>query len=177
MTTVGYAQEAGYQQGAIITLENERIDGLVKNVNLVPARILNDIKFKTREESKVTTYSPLEISAYETNGNLFVSKKTSDGLSIFVRKFNTGKLRLYGKLVFDGTASYNVVYSSYIQLDKDPVIHAVQQLTFKKQMLNYLKDAPNVCKLIADKKLKWKDIEEIVNLYNEEVASATNSGQ
>jgi hypothetical protein len=171
---LGIAQEAGYQPGAIVTLENERIEGLVKNVNLVPARILDDIKFKTTQGGEVTSYSPLQISAYETEGNLFVPKKTSSGQYIFVRKFNAGKLKLYGKLVFDGSASYRVVYSPYIQLDKDPVIHAVEQLTFKKQMLSYLKDAPNVCKLISEKELKWRDIEQIVNLYNEEVTSGRN---
>jgi hypothetical protein len=171
IATFGYAQEAGYKPGAIITLKNERIEGLVKNVNLVPARILDDIKFKAEEGGKVIIYSPLEISGYESDGNLFVSKKAADGQSMFVKKLNTGTLKLYGKLVFDGSASYNVVHSPYIQLDKDPVIHPVQQLGFKKQMLSYLKDAPNVCKLIADKELKWKNIAEIVNLYNEEIAS------
>jgi hypothetical protein len=165
-----YAQETGYHPGAIITRKNERIEGLVKNVNLVPARILDNVKFKTGEGEKVTSYSPSEIAAYEINDDRFVSKKSEAGYELFVKKFNSGKLQLYGGLAFDGTATNNVVFTPYIQLQNDPVIHLVAQLGFKKQMLNYLKDAPNVCQLIADKKLKWRDIAGIVELYNKEVA-------
>ncbi|HEY0740859.1 MAG TPA: hypothetical protein VGD40_05320 [Chryseosolibacter sp.] len=168
-TTTLYAQETGYNPGAIITRDNERIEGLVKNVNLVPARILDNIKFKRGEGEKVTSYSPAELAAYEINDDLFVSKKDADGFELFVKKFNTGKLQLYGALVFDGTASYNVKYTPYIQLQGDPVIHLVGQLSFRKQMLSYLKDAPNLCKLIDEKELKWKDISQIVALYNAEV--------
>jgi hypothetical protein len=167
-----HAQDSGYLPGAIITLQNERIEGLVKNVNTVPARILDNIKFKRGEDAKVEQYSPEELLAYESDGHLFVPKKTPLGNKIFVRKFNTGKLHLYGKLAFDGTASYNVAYIPYVQLENDPVIHEVQQLSFKKQMLSYLKDAPGVCKLIEDKTLKKKDIEQIVRMYNEEVQRA-----
>jgi hypothetical protein len=163
------AQETGYLPGAIITPDDERIEGLVKNVNMIPARILEDIKFKRAEGERVQVYSPNQLLGYESDGNIFVSKKLEDGRKIFVRKFNTGKLRLYGALAFGGDASYTVTFIPYLQLDNDPVIHLLQPLSFKKQMLSYLKDAPELCKLIADKTLKRKDIEEIVNLYNEEV--------
>lgn len=174
LVSVTYAQETGYNPGAIITLKNERIEGLVKNVNLIPARILDDIKFKTSEGEKVTSYSPFEIAAYEVNDDLFVSKKSTSGFDHFVKKFNSGKLQLYGKLGFDGTASNNVIYSPFIQLHNDPLIHPVEQLGFKKQMLSYLKDAPKVCKMIADKELKWRDIAVIVDLYNKEVSEKRN---
>jgi hypothetical protein len=164
-----HAQEAGYLPGAIITTDDERLEGLVKNVNMIPARILEDIKFKRAEGEKVQVYSPSQLLGYESDGNIFVSKKLENGQKMFVRKFNTGKLRLYGGLAFTGDASYTVTFVPYIQLEGDPVIHLVQQLAFKKQMLSYLKDAPELCKLISDKTLKRKDIEEIVNLYNEEV--------
>lgn len=166
------AQETGYLPGAIITSDNERVEGLVKNVNLVPARILEDIKFKRAEGEKVRIYSPNQLFGYESDGNIFESKKLEDGRKIFVRKFNTGKLRLYGGLAFAGNTSYTVTFVPYIQLDNDPVIHPVQQISFKKQMLNYLKDAPELCKLISHKTLKRKDIEHIVNLYNEELQKA-----
>lgn len=169
LTSSLYAQDTGYNPGAIITRDNERIEGLVKNVNQVPARILDNVKFKRGEGEKVTSYSPSELAAYEINDDLFVSKKDAGGVQRFVKKFNTGKLQLYGALVFDGTASYNVKYTPYIQLQGDPVIHLVGQLTFRKQMLAYLKDAPNVCKLIDEKELKWRDISQIVTLYNMEV--------
>lgn len=163
------AQETGYLPGAVITKDDGRIEGLVKNVNLVPARILDNIKFKRAEGEKVEIYSPDEIPGYESDGNIFVSKTLPDGVKIFVRKFNSGQLRLYGKLGFDGTASYNVKYIPYVQLENDPVIHIVPQLTFRKQMLKYLKDAPELCKQISDKTLKWGDIALIVDLYNQEV--------
>jgi len=166
-----FAQETGYQPGAIITSDNERLEGLIKHVNMVPARILQNIKFKTAEGEKVTTYSPHELFAYEIEGDVFVSKKTLDGRTIFVKKFNTGKLKLYGELAFDGSASYNVTYVPYIQLDTDRVIRHVPQISFRNQMLDYLKDAPRLCQLISDRTLKWKDIEEIVFLYNEEIES------
>jgi hypothetical protein len=166
------AQEAGYLPGAIIKPDNERVEGLVKNVNMIPARILDDIKFKRAEGEKVEIYTPAQLLGYESDGNLYVSKKLEAGEKLFVRKYNTGKLCLYGRLAFSGNASYTTTYIPYIQLDNDPVIHLVQQLSFKKQMLSYLKDAPGLCKLISDKTLKRKDIAEIVNLYNEEVQKA-----
>ncbi|HYC83722.1 MAG TPA: hypothetical protein VEB86_00810 [Chryseosolibacter sp.] len=163
------AQEAGYQPGAIITLTNERIEGLVKNVNLAPARILVDIKFKKSEGEKVTVYSPDELLGYESQGSTYVPKTTSMGNKIFVKKLITGKLSLYGELAFDGSDSYNVTHVYYIQLDTDPVLRDVPQISFRSQMLKYLKNAPGLCNLISDKTLKWKDLPKIVAMYNEEV--------
>ena len=169
ITVSAMAQETGYLPGAIITAENERIEGLVKNVNLIPAHILENIKFKTGEGEKAKSYSPTEILGYEQDGNFFVSKKTSTGTTLFVKKFNTGRLRLYGELAFDGSASYRVIHVPYIQIEGDPVIRLVQKVSFRKQLLDYLKDAPSVCELIKNKSLKWKNIAEIVNRYNAEV--------
>lgn len=169
VSVAGVAQETGYHPGAIITRDNERIEGLIKNVNLVPARILEKIKFKRAEGEKVTAYSPDELLAYEFNGDLYLSKKTQKGEAIFVKKFNNGQLVLYGALTFDGSASYHVRFIPYIQLDNDQHIRKVQKSSFEKQMLEYLKDAPRVCRLISERALKWKDIGEVVVLYNQEM--------
>lgn len=171
LTTVClHAQETGFHRGAIITKDNERIEGLVKNVNLVPARILEGVKFKTAEGEKVTTYSPGEILGYMVGNDVFVTKKSASGNEMFVKKFNRGKLELYGLMTFDGTQARNVVYKPYLQLEGDPVIHLVDEIGFKKQLLKYLKDAPNVCREIKDRTLRYIDIDVIVNQYNKEVS-------
>ena len=72
--------------------------------------------------------------------------------------------------MFDGTQAHNVVYKPYLQMKGDPVIHPVDEIGFKKQMLKYLKDAPNVCREIEDRTLRYRDIDVIVNQYNKEVS-------
>jgi hypothetical protein len=164
-----FAQETGYLPGAIITLDNERIPGLVKNFNLVPARVLDNIKFKREEGAKVEVYSPDELSGYESDGVLYVPKRLASGTKSFVRKFNTGKLQLYGLLILSGP-SYQAGYVPYIQMGDEPTIHEVIDIGFRKHMLRVLKDAPELCKLIESRTLKRKDMEEIVRLYNDEIS-------
>jgi hypothetical protein len=175
-STTLMAQEAGFHPGAIITLDNKRIEGYVKNVASQHGPIEN-VKFKTAEAEKVTTYSPAELAAYEVEGELFVSKNTEKDYRLFVKKFNSGKLQLYGRLVPVGYVNGNgyvrtsgITYSLFIQLKGDPVIHELEELTFRKQMLSYLSDAPDVCRLIQQRRLLRKDIDKIIELYNKEVA-------
>jgi hypothetical protein len=167
-----YSQDAGYLPGAIITPDNIRIEGLVKNINLIPARVLDNIKFKREEGAKVEVFSPDELLGYESDGLFFVPKTLSTGTKSFVRKFNAGKLRLYGVLVLSG-ASYAPAYIPYIQMENEQVIREVTDIGFRKQMLAVLKDAPELCKLIESRTLRRKDLEEIVRRYNEEVGEQT----
>jgi hypothetical protein len=159
-------QEEGFHPGAIITKDNERIEGLVKN--LQGKHVLDNIRFKANAESKTQFYAPTALRGYEINEDFYVSKKNADNQVIFVKKFNTGKLKLYGQLAYNGPSD-QIGHEPYIQLEGDPVIRVVQQISFRAQMLDYLKDAPELCKLIKSRKLTWRDIGQIVDLYNVEV--------
>jgi hypothetical protein len=72
---VALGQESGYLEGFIVTNKNDTIRGLVKNIALVPYRILKNTKFKISKNDKTKTYSPDELKFFQAGAHQYVSKK------------------------------------------------------------------------------------------------------
>jgi hypothetical protein len=176
-------EEPGYVIGCVITTKKDTLYGEVKNVNLFPYRVLENIKFKPEGSSKVVTYKPDELIAYLSGVDLYFAKELEDGDRSFVKQVLRGYLSLYSDLAVTTTAtsapgtpggtlggSSSTVY--YLQKVGEPILTRVNANfldgSFKDQMLKYLSDAPNLCKQIESKALKRKDIDRIVYLYNQE---------
>jgi hypothetical protein len=176
-------EEAGYVIGCVITTKKDTLYGEVKNVNLFPYRVLEDIKFKPEGSSKVVVYKPDELIAYLSGVDLYFAKELENGDKSFVKQVVRGYLSLYSDLAITTTStpasgtqggtmsgSSSTVY--YLQKVGEPILTRVNANfldgSFKDQMLKYLSDAPNLCKQIESKELKRKDIDTIVYLYNQE---------
>jgi hypothetical protein len=167
------AQETGYQNGYIVTNENDTIRGLVKNKNLVPYRVLTEIKFKKNNESKVEVFSPAQLKGFQVGSAKYLSIGiNTDGL----------KEKLFLEVIVEGFLNYYELESSafgagrsanYVILqrkgEKEQVFFSKKDIlfNFKKTLTEYLKDMPNLCEKINNGTYKKKDIEKIVNEYNQ----------
>ncbi len=186
-----FGQEVpGYVMGCVITTKKDTLYGEVKNVNLFPYRVLENIKFKQEGSNKVVTYKPDELIVYLSGVDLYFAKELEGGDKSFVKQVLRGYLSLYSEFVVTtnpasapgtpggGTLSGSSSTVYYLQKVGELILTRVNSSfldgSFKVQMLKYLSDAPNLCKQIESKALKRKDIERIVYLYNQEKKGRLN---
>jgi hypothetical protein len=169
---ISRGQETGYAKGYIVTVAGDTLNGLVKNKNMTPYRVLIDIKFKRDEKSKVETFSPDRLKGFRIGTKQYVSKEVKVNFSVeklFVEIIVDGHLSYYA-LEYTGFGAGNI--STYVILEK---INEKNQLVydehsvainFKKKMAEYLKDAPGLVAKINDGTYTRKHVEAIVNEYN-----------
>jgi hypothetical protein len=165
------AQEVGYMPGYVVTNEYDTIKGLIKNKNLVPYRVLENIKFKLDEKSKPVIYSPDQLKAFTIGEDRYISGKHNYfdvEKQDFMKVIIEGPLSLY-KLEITGFGAGNV--SNYSVMEKHGEwlnFNNAGDLTFnfKKEITRYLSDAPALCDKINKGVYKRKHIETIVKEFN-----------
>jgi hypothetical protein len=166
------SQDGGFNQGSIVTMNNDTLPGLVKNVVQVPYHILPNVKFKKAKKDETKTFEPGELKAYETQGQWFISKEYKKGKSVemlFVQVISTGYLSYYVQTESSmganpgGGTGVSTRGTDYLQREGE---QSLTRIGGKKQLLEYLSDAPGVCKQIEDGTLKKKDLDKVVEAYN-----------
>lgn len=166
------AQDAGYQNGFIVTNQNDTIHGLIKYKNTAPYRVLEKIKFKRTKEEKDESYSPDEIKGFTIDTVTFISKLTkATGTSErrFLKPIVMGALSYY-ELEHTGFGAGNI--TEYIILEKkdasEQLTYVVNSLgfNFKKKMSEYVKEVPGLSDKISSGAYTKKDLKLIVTEYN-----------
>jgi hypothetical protein len=167
------AQKTGFHPGSIVTLENDTIEGFVKNINSFPYRILPSIKFKRTLKGKASLYGPLMISSFRIVDEIYESKILY-GSSQFLKLVAAGNVNLYEKTSVAATSNplggtYWTKYTDhYLGKKYEDNLTKVEGLHFKKRLCNYFSDAPSICEKIISGQYKRKNILEIVEEYNSE---------
>ncbi|HEV8514962.1 MAG TPA: hypothetical protein VGQ59_16875 [Cyclobacteriaceae bacterium] len=167
------AQETGYQIGYIVTNENDTIKGMVKNKNLAPYRVLTEIKFKKNNDGKMEIFSPVQLKGFQIGPAKYLSvdlKMNGFNEKSFVEVIVEGYLNYYELESSAFGAGKSVTYVILQRKgEKKQVYYSKSDLlfNFKKTLTEYLKDMPNLCEKINDGTYKKKDIEKIVNEYNQ----------
>jgi hypothetical protein len=169
---VASAQEVGYQNGFVITNENDTIRGLIKNRNSVPYRVLVDIKFKKDKDSKVEMFEPHQLKGFQIGTTKYKSLTTSaNEISerLFLEVIIEGKLNYY-ELEYSGLGAGNSTYYVILQLNgkKEQLTYSKRDMlfSFKNKITEYLSDNAVLCEKIRSGFYKKKDIEKIVKEYN-----------
>lgn len=129
---------------------------------------VREIHFEIKGEviRMVAVRNSLEGTLFNTNTHLFL-RLLIDGprLRLFRYYFTTHSP---GMMTAGGAMSPGHTYSvdnEVLQLDDGPLMHP-RGIAFRKDMLRYLTDCPEVTRLIESRDLRRNDLEVIVHEYN-----------
>lgn len=169
-SNTGFSQEIGFMPGFIVTNSNDTIKGFVKNKNLAPYRILQNIKFKKTLEDKTQSYSPQELIGFQAGPNRYVSKDYKEkGLEGIQRSFMEimveGDLTYYELRVTGMGVGGEYVYK-ILQKRNDPFLFSVYGSKWKERLVEYLYDEPAICKKIVDGDFTTDNIKKLTEAYN-----------
>lgn len=159
------SQEKGY----IITSARDTVWGKIKYGT--PAMRSVRITFINEETGETRKYFPFQLHAWyvERMGQTYVSKllrdKPSDteGKGVFMERVSSdkGPVRCYFFWNTEGDKGYTQVY-----LEKDGALTEVQYGRFKKQMMTFFEDFPQLSAKIERGAFRKKDLAKIVAEYN-----------
>jgi uncharacterized beta-barrel protein YwiB (DUF1934 family) len=162
-----------YTQGAYYTHEGQRIEGLIQHNYF--ARFSdgpdNYINFKETSDSKKKKLTTKEVKSFVIGSDSFVIIKhfTINSFAYyeedFVKIIKTGNLNLYLHYSTGGSGNTFFLVSNYI-LEKDAKLVVMRKRSFKDNYKNLFGDDVDLVKKIEDKSLTYKDLDVIVDEYN-----------
>lgn len=119
-------------------------------------------------DKKKTVYSMFQVAYYSVNKEAFYLVKGPNGFS-FMKLLKPGYLSLYS-FIPESKMTYDGLYL----LKKDGKGIEVPNLSFKKILINFLKDCPEVSTKIDNEELSKRDLDKIIDEYNACITSRTN---
>ena len=150
-------------QDYVLTTKGDSITGTLKP-------LLYGLEKKvqvTTDDKKKEVYSMFQVRRYRFKDEIFEPVKGPDGYT-FMRLDKSGYLSLYSyqlqnQVTFEG---------SYL-MRRDGKGMDVPNISFKKSMKNFLKDCPRVAERIESGDLNRKDLNEIIDSYNQCIEGKT----
>lgn len=128
----------------------------------------------TNQKKKLNPYEVKEISfnykgddikMLSRHDNLELDGQNfSDDRRVFIHLVKDGKLKLFRYYSSSGYGNPSVA-SDILQKENEELFR-IRFLFFKKDMVDYLSDCPELVRKIDEKTYKGNDIEQIVDLYN-----------
>ena len=173
-----YAPSGEYVDGYIVLTSSDTLYGYLKELDIIDSCKKVDFLDKNKEKVKV---KPKKIAAYKRGEDLFIRKDEQSGKFQgqtigLLKVIEDGKVRLY-QHTYDMSSSpmpkpglgigikVNNHKTDYY-LERYGRLMMVNKLHFKNEMSMYFSDYEEIVKKIVDKELQFKDIIEIVKLYN-----------
>lgn len=174
--TLAKAQELK-EKSYIITNDNDSIYGQIKITNRKGN--LKVIKFRELGTEKYIGYRADKLKGFVKGTRNFESKKI-DGTPYFLCLVLDGYVKLYslqsispnmgyGNNIDAVTSSANssTIVQNIFYLERDEKLTRISKLGFTQGMANYVSDCSELSEKIENKTYKFRDIEEIVLMYNE----------
>lgn len=159
-----------FKNGFIIDGDSSIVDGLIKG-NITDERKLHVFVTFISKDGKKKNYYPWQIKGFGFDKERY----SSDEKSFHKLLISGSRVNLYR-----GTTDFqvNVASSSaadktkatevyYLRKPTDESFVLVEKDNFNDQISKYLKDCRTLAGYISEKKLRFRDIRKIVNLYNE----------
>lgn len=156
-----------YVDGYIVKNTGDTLRGRIKYNT--PAQRSVKCVFQANGTNEKITHKPFSIKGYSINGDFYESKiydfdpSLSFGYGVFMIRQNIGTVQVYHYWNTDKERGFT---QTFIENDGDYLL-AVDYLNFRKQMLRYFEDYPELQSSIRDGDYKKKDLMEMVRLYNE----------
>ena len=148
----------------IITARGDTSHGEIK---FNKKQIFNQVVFKT-EEGGIREFYPEQLQGYSF-ANRHFTRDAKVGNLVFIEKKIDGPVSLYETnllLKQAGTVPPVTYKVNFLIKKKDGDYVAVTKSDFDQILTEYFKDHKELSDLIKNKKLKYKDLQEIVNQYN-----------
>lgn len=151
-------------QDYLVTATGDSLSGTIKMLNYGV-----DKKVQIAQEGKKKEVYPLfKVKAFSIASEIYQPVKGPNGY-VFMKLLKKGYLSLYA---FQPQNQNN--YDGLYLLKRDGDGMEVPNLTFKKSMKRYLDDCPTVADKIESDVLNKRDINEIVDQYNQCVMNRSN---
>jgi hypothetical protein len=152
-------------QDYLVTVRGDTLTGQIKPLNYG-----TDKKVQITEPGKKKEVYPFfKVKAYSLDNEIYQPVRGPYGY-VFMKLLKTGYVSLYA---FQPQNQHN--YDGLFLLKRDGNGMEVPNLTFKKSMKRYLEDCPLVADRIENDQLNKKDINEIVEEYNQCIVARSNA--
>ncbi|QSE97143.1 hypothetical protein [Fulvivirga lutea] len=143
-------------QDKLFILDGDTLTGKV--IIELPEMLFEDVVLKNDEGR--TRYKAYEITGFTKDDELYHTVRLNNKYRI-MRVEKLGYLSLY---YFREDESYDFGSRYLEKLDGDGLV--VPNISFKKQLTEFLSDCDGVSEAIEEKKLKKNDLDEIIDRYN-----------
>lgn len=168
-----FKNNSQYVEGYIINNDSVKIEGLIKAINVSDYKKYASIIFVYKRGYK-THYGPAQIKAYGYLNNKFISKE-----GFFFKEIIIGdRVSLYKGVhympmpptmgpngTFTGGGSSKAT-NFYLIRKGDKKFKLVGKFDFKVIYNSYFRDCDELAQKIYHKKLRYRDLKEIVREYN-----------
>ena len=170
---IGLAQPSDFEGGLIIKNNNDSIYGLIKKRNQNPYYAYTEIKFKSGERGNIEIFTPDSVKEYILDGIRYISKYLKHKKrNFFYQVIVDGYVSFYEleiqRLDFKNPNSYTY-YAILKKRDETTELSFAEidiTYPFKKRMMEFFKDAPDLCNKIRNGIYNQTTIEKIVKEYN-----------
>ena len=169
---------AQFKKGYYYDKENNKVPGLIKlhyGATLVNKKSDGycDITFKETDDGKHTRFTTTDINSFVIGSDSFAIVRDfyMDAYTHFGQDFaevvETGKINLYRYYTTINFTNYTKTMTVWL-VEKNGKINYIDKRRFKNEFANrYLADNPEIITQIKTKDLKFRDMQEIVKLYND----------
>jgi hypothetical protein len=152
-------------QDYLVTAKGDTLKGDIRLLSFGPEKKVQ----LTTSDKKKSTYSILQTRSFNLKDEKYTPVRKENGY-VFMKVIKEGYLSLYAfqqpnQITYDGLYLYK----------KDGNGMEVPNLTFKKHMLRYVADCPELKAKIDVGELGKRDLENIVDEYNRCIAGNTRS--
>ena len=165
-----------YLDGYVILKTNDTVYGKLKKFNLIKSCVYFNF---LNSDGKRVNFKKNEVIAYKRGDEEFV-KKTHEIVPLQMQMWNSDA---FMKVIERGKVTlYKIAYfieepmGNNLKMRKTVTIYYLERgnefitfdgLAIRKQMMEFFGDRPDLVAKIKNKELKYKDMEELVKLYND----------
>jgi len=143
-------------QDFVVTLKNDTLRG---SARILSYDVIDRIEIHVNSDKKKTSFTAVQVKSMGINKEIFNPIRTDKGYRMM-------------KLVASGYVSRYQARSSSNAYDTDYLVRSdgssteIPNISFKKIMIDFLKDCNSIKQTIETKDYKRKDLDELLNAYN-----------
>jgi len=123
--------------------------------------------YKNEEVRILSRYNSLRLgNVFSVNQRIFLKLEIDGKLKMFKYYYTESSLMMYNSSSEVTTGGYSYQVDKYILQKGSQELVKVKDLTFRKDMMEYFKDCPDLSQMIERKEYRKRDLKKIVSYYN-----------
>jgi hypothetical protein len=152
------------QNDYALTFKGDTVKG---EIRILSYDLLDRVQINV--QGKKTTLTALQVKSIKKNNNYYEAVRYDNSVR-FMQVLKSGYLSYYA---FNPTSQ--ITWDGRFLYKRDGKGVELPNLSFKKILINFLSECPNICDRISHGEFARKDIEKIIDLYNECLQSKTEA--
>jgi hypothetical protein len=165
ITTPRALAQDDYLCGYIINNEHDTIHGMIKDRNEFPLRKYSKIRF-IDQRGKKKKLGPGDIRGY-VRSSMHYETRWYDGKVRFLRPVVKGWVSYYQyEYAINSDDGSSIETEKLLQRFGENNFYEVEFLWFRKRMIDYFSDCPEIVVKLQNKEYRFRDLEKLVADYN-----------